>query len=445
MRKYYVPERFRDEYRSELSRLFWFRTNLFCCITILSFLVAGALTFYIYKGLFDVKGLLGTVIGGAVFPMIILIAGGGRFSLARQKGRAFFFSFFLILIALLTAAAHPEVVKHLGGTLVLLAFFAGVLLLPWSSLEVLVIGVFTISNFAWIYRLAETYVSDAVFALNMVLLSVAVFVAAVVKRSEEMLRKKEFSEHRELGEKNARMAREMELANKIHKSLLPHSIKHELADIAVTYVPMMYMGGDYANFRFAEKDKLIFIVADMTGHGVSSALLVNRMDTEIERLLGEKTAPGEILMSLDEFIRSDFGKMGYYLSAFAGLIDFSKKELTYSSYGHPPQILLRSKSGEIVLMQPQTFLMGMNPESGGIHAASVPLEKGDRLVLFTDGILDAKKGSGDFYGSERVEEFSRVNRGLDVIEFNKKLMSDVSAFQSGEQNDDIFIMTIQTK
>jgi uncharacterized membrane protein len=244
MRKYIVPERFREEYRSELSRLFWFRTNLFCIVTVLSFIAVGILVFVVYKGLFDVKGLPGTVSGGAVFPMVILLAGGRRFSLARQKGRAFFFSFFLILIALLTAAAHPEVVKHLGATLGLLAFFAGVLLLPWSAFEVLVIGAFTVTNFAWIYGMAETYVSDAVFVLNMVLLSIAVFVAAVVKRNEEMLRRKEFSEHRELGERSARMAREMELANKIHKSLIPHSVKHDLVDIAVTYVPMMYMGGD---------------------------------------------------------------------------------------------------------------------------------------------------------------------------------------------------------
>jgi sigma-B regulation protein RsbU (phosphoserine phosphatase) len=169
------------------------------------------------------------------------------------------------------------------------------------------------------------------------------------------------------------------------------------------------------------------------------------MDTEIGRLLGEKTAPGDILSSLDYFIKSDFGKMGYYLSAFACLIDFSKNELTYSNYGHPPQILLRARSGEMVLMQSQTFPVGMNPESGSIHVASVPFEKGDRLVLFTDGILDARNSSGEFYGSEHVEMFARTNKGLDVALFNEKLLSDVRAFQPGEQNDDIFLMTIQTK
>lgn len=445
MRRYLVPEKFREEYKGELSRLFWFRTNLFCVVTTLSFMAAGALMLFVYKGLLGVKGLPGTVAGGAIFPVVILVAGGRRLSLARQKGRAFFFSFFLILVALLTAAAHPEVIKYLGGTLVLLAFFAGVLLLPWSALEVIAIGLFTIANFTWIYRLAETYVSDAVFALNTALLSVAVFVAAVVKRNEEMLRRKEFSEHRELGERSARMAREMELANKIHKSLIPHSVKHELADIAVTYVPMMYMGGDYANFRFVGKDKLVFIVADVTGHGVSSALLVNRMDTEIERLLGEKTDPGEILKALDDFIEDDFGKMGYYLSAFAGLVDFSKKEVVYSNYGHPPQVLLRQRTGETAHLRSQTFLMGVDPGAGGLYTASLTVEKGDRLILFTDGILDAKSPSGEFYGSERLEAFVAANRSASVLDFNEKLLADVRAFQPGEQNDDIFLMTILVK
>lgn len=442
-----VPDRFREDFYTELSRLFWFRTNLFCYLTIFLFFASGVVVFLFFKGLFNAPGFMGSMVGGMVFPAVILFTSGKKKSLVRQKGRAFFFSALLILVALLAAAAYPEIIRHLGVTMVLLSFFAGVLLLPWNVFESLLIGFFTIINFMWIYRMADTYVSDELFALNIVLLLMAASIGAVVKRSEFMLRKKEFVEHREIEEKNARVARELDLANKIHKSLLPRSVKHELADVAVTYLPVLYMGGDYANFRFSGKDKLLFIVADMTGHGVSAALLVNRMDSEIQRLLSEKVMPGDILKSLDEFIGANFGKMGYYLSAFAGLLDFSKKELVYSNYGHPPQVLLRAKDDGVVLLESQTSLMGMGMgiDTSGVHSSSTVFERGDRLVLFTDGILDAKNASGEFYGHERLEVLAKSNKQINVSEFNDKLLQDVHVFQSGLQNDDIFVMTIQTK
>lgn len=445
MRKDVVPERFRDEFRMELSRLFWFRTNLFSYITILAFLAVGCLAFFFFKGMFDVKGLPGTIAGGLVFSSVMLLAGGRRRVLGRQKARAFVFSFLLIYVAILAAAAQPEIIKHIGITIILLAFFTGVLLLPWGTVDALLIGAFTVINFMWVYRMADVYVSEEIFVLNIVLLVLASFVAAVVKRSEGLLREKEFMDAKQLEEKNDRIAKEMELANTIHKSLIPCSMKHDLADVAVTYVPMLYMGGDYANFSFLDDDKLVFIVADMTGHGVSSALLVNRMDTEIKRLLLEKTMPGDILRSLDSFINVDYGKMGYYLSAFAGLLDFSEKKLTYSNYGHPPQMLLSRADGRITLLMPQTGLMGLGMDAGKTHSTTLPFSKGDRVILFTDGILDAKDAGGEFYENERLERFARENRNVEVEAFNEKLLKNVRDFQLGRQNDDIFLMTIQLK
>ena len=106
-----------------------------------------------------------------------------------------------------------------------------------------------------------------------------------------------------------------------------------------TYLPVYYIGGDYTKFNFLEKDKLIFIITDVTGHGVPAALLVNRIHSEYERLAKEGYSPGELLRELNKFIEEDFGSSGMYLSAFCGLLDFKKMKLTYSNYGHPSQLL----------------------------------------------------------------------------------------------------------
>ena len=444
MKKNIIPEKFRSEYRAELSRLFHFRINLFCYIAIFAFSAEVILGLIFFRRLLSSKDMPG-VIGGMVFSLLLLVTGSISRSLYLQKARAFFFSFLLVLIAVLAATAHPEVISFMGITLILLALFSSVLLMPWNWAETAIIGVFALVNFVWIYRVSGTFVNNEIFGINIVLLSVATFVCALVKRSEAILRKKGFVYQKDIEEKNAIMAKELELAKKIHKSLMPKSIKDDLVDIAVTYKPMFYMGGDYAKFHFVDKNKLIFVLADITGHGVSAALLVNRIHTEIERSIGESLEPGELLKSLDDFINRDFGKMGIFLTAFCGLLDFSEKKLIYSNYGHPPQILLQSKENKIVLMNPQTFLMGIGMEAGNVYNNDVAFEKGDRLILFTDGIIEAKGPEDEFFGRDRLENFAKDNVRLDVVEFNNKLAEEVNRFQSGGQDDDIFLLTIQTK
>lgn len=444
MAKNIIPEKFRGEYEVELSRLFHFRINLFCYIAIFAFSLEVILGLIFFRKLLSVKDMPG-IIGGTLFSVLLLIAGRAFRSLRFQKARAFFFTFLLILIAVLAATAHPEVISYMGITLVLLAFFSSVLLLPWTWLEASVIGIFTLVNFAWVYLAAGTFVSGEIFGINIILLGVAIFVGAIVKRSEEILRQKSFASRKDIEVKNAIMAKELELAKSIHKGLMPKSIRADLADIAVTYKPVFYMGGDYAKFHFTDKDKLMFILADITGHGVSAALLVNRIHIEIERSIRENLAPGELLKSLNDFINEDFGKMGFFLTAFCGLLDFSSNKLIYSNYGHPPQILVQSRGNKIVLMEPQTFLMGIGMEAGSVYNNEVGFEKGDRLILFTDGVTEAKSPKDEFFGHQRLEDFAKNNADLDVVKFNSRLEEEISAFQAARQDDDIFLLTIQTK
>jgi len=389
----------------------------------------------------DIPGIA----GGIGFSILLLVTAKFSNSLYLHKARAFLFSLLLILISILAATAHPTIISYMGITLVLVAFFSTTLLLPWNWIEALFLGLFTILNFIWIYRISNTYISNEIFGINIVLLLLTSFIAIIVKNSEDILRKKNFMQRKTLEDKNQTMAKELDLANKIHKSLMPKSFSNEKVDIAVTYKPMLYMGGDYAKFFFKDKDKLLVMLADITGHGVSSALLVNRVHAELERLVHEELDPGKILSSLDAFINKDFGKMGYFLSAFCGMLDFSKKRLIYSNYGHPPQILLQSEQENLLLMKPQTFMMGIGMDANNIYNNDVPFQEEDRLVLFTDGIIEAKGKDGEFFGQDRLEEFVKSNRRAGVLEFNKKLLGNIKEFQFGDQSDDIFILTIQVK
>ena len=126
-----IPERFREEYKNELRRMFNQRINLFCYIVISAFFVEIVLASFWFRRLLSAKDMPG-IAGGTLLAFVILFSGKFRRHLFIFKARGFLFSVFLISIAILAAAAHPDVIANLGITLVLIALFASVLLLPWN-------------------------------------------------------------------------------------------------------------------------------------------------------------------------------------------------------------------------------------------------------------------------------------------------------------------------
>ncbi|MFA5369965.1 MAG: PP2C family protein-serine/threonine phosphatase [Candidatus Omnitrophota bacterium] len=444
MRDRAIPERLKLSYEAGLGKLFYSRINLFCYIVITVFLIeiTAGLTFF--RQILSPNDFPGIITGLVVSLVLLSTARAGR-GLLFYKIRAGIFSALLVLIAILSAPAHPGLIAHMGITLVLLAFFVSILLLPWSARETAVIGFFALINFVFVYLGARTFVNTEVFTINTVIMIIAAAIGIIVKRTENLLREKNFLSKAEIEEKNAVMMKELDIARKIQRSIIPQSMQDPLADIAVTYQPMFYMGGDYAKFSFVDKDKLMFIVSDITGHGVSSALLVNRIHTEIERLLNLRVSPGELLKGLGAFIDRDFGKIGFYLTAFCGMLDFSNNRLVYSNHGHPPQILMQSKENNIVLMDSQTFLMGIGLADNTVYDANIAFKKGDRLILFTDGVIEAKGPDGCLFGYENLKDFAKENIGLHVSEFNTRLLERVNVFQQDNQTDDIFLLSIQIK
>lgn len=444
MKETIIPEKFKEEYKNELKRTLSQRINLFCYIAISVFSLEFIVALIFFRTLLSAKDMPG-ILGGIFFSLALLSTGKFARKLITQKIRGMVFSSLIISIAILAAAAHPDVIANLGITLVLIAFFVSTLLLPWNVIESAVIGAYTLMTFAGVYQMTNTYVNVEIFGINLTLLIVATLICMIVKRSEGIMRQKDFALKKEVEEKSRILMEELELANKIHGGLMPKSISTDLVDVAVNYRPMLYMGGDYAKFHFLDKDRLFFMISDITGHGVSAALLVNRIHTEIENLIREGLMPGEVLRRLDNFIKSDFGKMGIFLSGFCGVLDFSSNKLVYSNYGHPPQILFQKSNKKIVFMESQTFLMGIGMETSDVYEVKINFARGDRIFLFTDGIVESKNPAGEEFGYERLKSFISEKSELDVARLNEELMAVVKDFQAGTQGDDIFLLSIQIK
>ena len=361
-------------------------------------------------------------------------------------------SIMLLLGSLLVVASNH--IKGNAPILVVLGFYVFMLFsfafpFPWLPMEGLLVSGLVLLVYIAYYMNIIPSVSvaqeSADFYQGIIMLLMATAVIYFVKRNVIVWFMDTFILQKKIEENNVQMQKELVLATRVHKRLIPKSVSTKLADIGVSYIPMHYMGGDYAQFRFLDRDKLLFLIADVTGHGVPAALLVNALNAEFERLSSEGKTPGHLLKELDDFIKKDFAEIGMYLTAFCGQLDYHKKKFIYSNYGHPPQYLYLSKSKNIVEIYAQTSFLGLPFPDYNVYENEIGFARGDQIILFTDGVIEASNEKKEEFGAKHLEKFIMDNRGLHVEVFNNLLLAELKEFTGDKYNDDMFILNILTK
>lgn len=335
----------------------------------------------------------------------------------------------------------------------IIMFFGLALIVPWTQTDIAALGLIHTAVFTWtFYGTSEQLLDGMVinvavddYLQGVIILAVICFIGIAATRHENESRINSFLLRKEVEKKNKQMEKELEFATQVHATLIPKSLNNDLVDISVMYLPMEYVGGDYAKFHFVDEKKLIFIICDVTGHGVSAALLVNRLHAEFERCAREAKEPGYLLNELDKFISRDFGEINMYLSAFCGLLDFRHRKFIYSNHGHPPQYMYRLTRSFVESLEAQTSLLGLPLNDKNIYQLETSFERGDRIFLFTDGVIETKNKNNDEYGKERVEDFIKRNHALDSTLMNNELVKELGQFKYGPFKDDIFILNFLIK
>jgi serine phosphatase RsbU (regulator of sigma subunit) len=367
--------------------------------------------------------------------------------------------FSLAIVTVLTALffIYPGYTAQCSEVLALSAFLIS-FTIPWQAFETLLIGAAHITGYTVIFahaalnapdiaRMRSIIFEETGYVDGLVFLVIAIGICIVIRRRDDKSDRDRFLLFRELEAKNSEMARELAIAKDVHKTLIPKSTSTENAAIAVSYVPLSTVGGDYATFHVTKEGNLFFLIGDVTGHGVPAALLVNRIYGEVETLIGRNMAPGALMRELEKFVGEHFQHTEMYFSVCSGLIDFGAQTLFYSNYGHPPQILHQRRDNRISLLESQTYLLGIDAGGAGqsIFEGSLRFDRKDRIVLFTDGLIEAKGRLGDLYGMDRLEAFVKSRGQEQPAVFNSRLLAEIDAFKGGPLADDLFLVTIDIK
>lgn len=229
---------------------------------------------------------------------------------------------------------------------------------------------------------------------------------------------------------------ELDIARRIQLAILPDaSPAAEHFCIAVRYKPMTSVAGDFYEFLNAGNGAVGLLIADVSGHGVPAALIASMVKVAIQAQRHRQHEPGELLEGVNKALcgnaQNQFVTAGYlYLNPKCG-------EFSYAAAGHPPMLVLRA--GQVFRIEENGLILAIIP-SAAYKSTTQPLEASDRILLYTDGILEAANSSGEEFGPNRLARLLEESETKTAEEAADLILDSVSAWSSSQSDDLTFIV-----
>jgi len=219
---------------------------------------------------------------------------------------------------------------------------------------------------------------------------------------------------------------ELAIAREIQASILP-SGSPELKNLTITatYRPMAAVAGDFYDFIPVDRNRVGFLLADVTGHGVPAALIASMIKVAMQSVVPCAHDPREVLRGLNRILFRQLRDQ--FVSAAYLWLDTENRRALYSAAGHPP--LLRWRQGKLERIESNGLLFGVIPNPD-YPVCDLPIHSGDRFLLYTDGVIEPQNASGDSFGDWKLEQVVRDNESRPADELSDQLLADTYAFGS---------------
>ncbi|HDH09788.1 MAG TPA: protein serine phosphatase, partial [Chloroflexi bacterium] len=242
-----------------------------------------------------------------------------------------------------------------------------------------------------------------------------------------------------------RVKREMEIAHRIQMSLLPERPPEvEGVELAGMCIPAMEVGGDYYDFLHRD-GRLDLIIADVSGHSVGSALMMAITRTVLRSEIAGGKSPAQVLAATNATMYDDLSRAELFITVFHTSYDKETRTLTYANGGHNPPFLWRAAEGKCISLDADGMLLGIL-EDVDYEERIIELQPGDILVLYTDGVTEARNEAGEFFGEERLRRAIEEGSGLSPAELLDDLYRRIYEHSKGvPQRDDITLVVMKVK
>lgn len=251
--------------------------------------------------------------------------------------------------------------------------------------------------------------------------------------------------HKDILEKQ-RLEQELALAKNIQDTIIPKEPPY-LPGVSLygLYRPASEISGDYYDFIYSsDKKRLYIIIADVSGKGLGAGLVVSSLKASLVSLIRYNSSPKEVLGVLNEDLYNYLGQK-QFISMLILEYNIEKNQVIYSSAGHEHILVYRKLKDDVEVIQSGGVVLGMFEDiSNYLEEKTIVLNSGDRILLYTDGITEARNVSQEFFGLSRLAELFKKNSIFPLKEAVDNINSDLKAFTINQaQEDDITLVGLE--
>jgi sigma-B regulation protein RsbU (phosphoserine phosphatase) len=249
--------------------------------------------------------------------------------------------------------------------------------------------------------------------------------------------------NRKLEERQSEIEEDLLLAARVQQSLAPQSLVWGGMRVDAYFHPVRTIGGDFGLVSPLDDRHLNLLVCDVSGHGIGSALVANRIYSETMSQLRSGAPLTEMLRELNRFVLQNLGTSALLFTLAAARIDIGGRRMIFAGAGHPPAMIV-TPGEQPRLLESRSMVLGGLPDAVADEAAlEIDLNPGDRVVLYTDGISEVFDSRGEMLGTEGVQKIVRETALLPFGDMQQALLNRVAAWREGAPTDDMSLVLLE--
>ncbi|MBO9373535.1 MAG: SpoIIE family protein phosphatase [Chloroflexus sp.] len=234
-----------------------------------------------------------------------------------------------------------------------------------------------------------------------------------------------------------RLRSEMDLARRVQTDLLPRTLPIIPGlDIYACSRPALQVGGDFFDFIQTPNHPFIFTIGDLSGKGVSAALLMSMTRTALhsKAQFMPSPTPASVMRQSSEDLYNDFTRIGVFATVFVGMYDDRNREIVYANAGHAP-VIYRPANGSATLLLADNTAIGILPVNN-FQNRHLAMQPGDLLIVATDGFHEARNGEDEMFGIDRLLHAVDTLAEQSAQAIADGLFHAIDQFSAGHPQDD---------
>jgi serine phosphatase RsbU (regulator of sigma subunit) len=205
-------------------------------------------------------------------------------------------------------------------------------------------------------------------------------------------------------------------------------------DVAVRYVPMAAVAGDLYDFVEIGPSSLGILVADVMGHGIPAAMVASMVKLAFSVQTASVRDPAAVLTAMNQILCRHLERS--YVTAVYAVLDTEARRVTVATAGHPPPLVQRGGEAGSLAETEHGLILGFLPDARYTNTCVEPFVAGDRILFYSDGVIEARNATGEFFDSERVARWLSTIEPTSAERFADTALGELTRWSGRGQFDD---------